>query len=314
MFELLRFLPFLAQHQGHQLILATIVATKGSSYRKTGTQMLIAEDYSYQGQLSGGCVEKEVFRQCVSVFAGKGPKVFEYDGTYRLGCKGIITVLLESVPSPMKDEIRQLLTESASLREGLSLIISKQEGMFATAFEARGKRLNTSEVEHPESVRELMIPAQRKLLVIGSEYDAGILCQMALSAGFDVVRAVHQHFLITDSLPYRLMSGVPGEAEILQQIDPRTAIVLMTHSWSNDLIWLSKLQSIDSVYLGVLGPKQRKEELVDALIGKYEVTDPEFIDRIHGPIGLKISSRTAEEIAISVVAELIQVFAVSERG
>lgn len=314
MFELLRFLPFLAQHREHQVVLATIVATKGSSYRKTGTQMLIAEDYSYQGQLSGGCVEKEVFRQCISVFAGKGPKVFEYDGTYRLGCKGIITVLLEPVSATVSEALRQMLSESASIREGLSLIISKEKGMFATAFEARGKQLHTSQLEDPESTHELLIPAQRRLVVIGSEFDAAVLCEAAHAAGFDVIQAVNQHFPGTGKEPYQLIPGTAGDDNVLQQIDSRTGIVLMTHSWSNDLIWLSHLISLESVYLGVLGPKQRKEDLSDGLIEKYGVTDPALIEKIHGPIGLNISSRTAEEIAVSVIAELIQVFAASERG
>lgn len=313
MFELLRFLPFIARNRQKRLVLATIVATKGSSYRKTGTQMIIAEDYRFVGQLSGGCVEKEVLRQCVYVFADQASRTFEYDGTYRMGCKGIITVLLEPLSKTFIEDWRQLLSESEALREGVRLLISKEAGKFAVAFEARGKQLHASTLASPESTREMIIPARRKLLVIGSEADAAVLCTTAHATGFEVVRAVHQHFLSDGMEPYTVLSGSQGDPDILQQIDRRTAIVLMTHSWSHDLIWLSHVLNHEVIYLGVMGPAQRKEELVEALISTYDISHPDLLDSIRGPIGLRISSRTAEEIAISVVAELIQVFAQDEK-
>ncbi|WP_297764166.1 XdhC family protein [uncultured Muriicola sp.] len=82
-------------------VLATVVALEGSSYRKPGVRMLILENGSMVGAVSGGCVEKEIVRQAESVFKSGEAKVMTYDGRYRLGCEGILYILLESFePKP----------------------------------------------------------------------------------------------------------------------------------------------------------------------------------------------------------------------
>ena len=84
-----------AKFKGIQTVLATVVALEGSSYRRPGVRMLLLEDGGSVGAVSGGCVEKEVFRQADSVFKTSVPKVMTYDGRYRLGCEGILHILLE---------------------------------------------------------------------------------------------------------------------------------------------------------------------------------------------------------------------------
>src|SRR5210317_1483141 len=87
--------------QGQQLgvksVLATVVALEGSSYRRPGVRMLIQENGKTFGAVSGGCVEKEVQRQAQSVLETNVPKVMTYDGRFRLGCEGIIYILIEPV-------------------------------------------------------------------------------------------------------------------------------------------------------------------------------------------------------------------------
>ena len=78
------------QQNGFKNVLATVVYLEGSSYRKPGVRMLIAENGEITGAVSGGCVEKEVVRRAQSIFASGVPKVITYDGRYRLGCEGIL--------------------------------------------------------------------------------------------------------------------------------------------------------------------------------------------------------------------------------
>lgn len=85
-----------ATSKGLKCVLATVVALDGSSYRRPGVRMLILEDGHMIGAVSGGCVEKEVVRQAQSVFADDISKVMTYDGRYRLGCEGILYILLEA--------------------------------------------------------------------------------------------------------------------------------------------------------------------------------------------------------------------------
>lgn len=76
-------------------VLATVVALEGSSYRRPGVRMLISKNGRTLGAVSGGCVEKEIIRQSVSVFEDGIPKMMTYDGRYRLGCEGILYILIE---------------------------------------------------------------------------------------------------------------------------------------------------------------------------------------------------------------------------
>ena len=86
-----------AQQLGVKSVLATVVALDGSSYRRPGVRMLIQENGKTFGAVSGGCVEKEVQRQAQSVFETSVPKVMTYDGRFRLGCEGIIHILIEPI-------------------------------------------------------------------------------------------------------------------------------------------------------------------------------------------------------------------------
>lgn len=90
------------QQNGLKNVLATVVYLEGSSYRKPGVRMLITENGTMTGAVSGGCVEKEVQRRAQSIFKNNKPKVVTYDGRYRLGCEGILYILLE--PLHISDE------------------------------------------------------------------------------------------------------------------------------------------------------------------------------------------------------------------
>ena len=83
-----------AQKKGVKSVIATVVELEGSSYRRPG---VIQDNGKTYGAVSGGCVEKEIQIQANSVFRNKIPKVIKYDGRLRLGCEGIIYILIEPV-------------------------------------------------------------------------------------------------------------------------------------------------------------------------------------------------------------------------
>ena len=84
-----------ASDQNLKMVIASVVALDGSSYRRPGVRMLILEDGTMVGAVSGGCVEKEIARQSQTVFDSGQPKLMIYDGRYRLGCDGILYILIE---------------------------------------------------------------------------------------------------------------------------------------------------------------------------------------------------------------------------
>ena len=95
--ELKQIIQVALQNQalGRQSVLATVVDLEGSSYRKPGVRMLLTDDGTMTGAVSGGCVEKEVLRRAQSVFDTNASKVMVYDGRYRLGCEGSLYILIE---------------------------------------------------------------------------------------------------------------------------------------------------------------------------------------------------------------------------
>src|SRR5690606_26517885 len=84
-----------AKRHGLKSVLASVVALDGSSYRRPGVRMLIYENNKMVGAVSGGCVEKEILLQSQSVFKSGTSKIMTYDGRYRLGCEGVLYILLE---------------------------------------------------------------------------------------------------------------------------------------------------------------------------------------------------------------------------
>ena len=93
----------------------------------------------------------------------------------------------------------------------------------------------------------------------------------------------------------------------LQSIDNETAVVLMSHNFANDLKFLIELQHTKPVYIGMLGPSHRREKLLSQFLEYCPEVDSSFLDRIHGPAGLNIGAETPQEIAISILSEILSV-------
>lgn len=87
-------------------------------------------------------------------------------------------------------------------------------------------------------------------------------------------------------------------------IDDRTVFVLMSHNYNYDLAILKSLLNKEVLYIGVLGPHKKMKMMMDELAGEGIVLSKKQLDAIHGPVGLNIGAETAEEIAISIIAEI----------
>lgn len=305
-------------------VLATVVALEGTSYRKPGVRMLIDQDGLMVGAVSGGCVEKEIYRQSRSVFKDGIPKVMTYDGRFRLGCEGILYVLIEPIKlsEAFIDAFRASMDHRKSLK--IKTYFQKQNGRLDLGFGTRIKFGNTlsfpinSEMKRPsiEGLKTLDVftenlPPALKLIIIGSEHDAVQLCSFATLSGWEVC------VVATDSDPKEI-SNFPGAKAVINTraelfdmslIDQRTAIMLMTHSYSKDLQYLLKLErGMIIPYIGLLGPAKRRERVLNEIMEQIPNVSVEFFDSIHGPAGINIGAETPQEIAISILAEMLSVF------
>ncbi|MDT0677291.1 XdhC family protein [Autumnicola musiva] len=306
------------QEENIKSVLATVVALDGSSYRKPGVRMLIAENDKMTGAVSGGCVEKEVLNQAQEVFKKDTAKVMTYDGRYRLGCEGILYILLE--PFSVSEELEALVKKA--FRERQSFFIesafrkeeSQAAGMGSAIRFGGGKQMGFSEKISAERTDEFSVFRQEikplfRMLIIGAEHDAVQLCSAASLLGWEV---------LVNASPKdpRTKANFPGAQEVLHlmpeeiqqlEIDSETAVMLMNHSYATDLKFLLALKNCSVVYIGLLGAAKRREKIFNAFIEYHPETDADFLDKIYGPAGLDIAAETPQEIAISVIAEILAV-------
>jgi xanthine dehydrogenase accessory factor len=153
---------------------------------------------------------------------------------------------------------------------------------------------------------EFLQPAV-SLVVIGAGNDAIPMMRIADTVGWDV-RVVDGRN--THAKPERFASAcqvlVSKPEKVLEQIpiDDQTVFVMMTHNYNYDLAMLKALLPMDIPYIGMLGPKKKMDRMIDELRDEgMEITD-EMQDKVFGPVGLEIGAETAEEIALSIIAEI----------
>ena len=309
-----------AKHIGIQSVIATVVALDGSSYRRPGVRMLINENGQITGAVSGGCVEKEILKQSDSVFKTGKPKMMTYDGRYRLGCEGILYILIElfdpdqkmitSFENCLKErehfEINSFYTKEAGDGKAWGSVIvfaDKNQYSFAKNNKSQNSRSSLLEV-----FNQKMKPCF-KLIIIGAEHDAAQLCLLATSLGWEVV-------VITSPSDPQTLKDFPGAVELIHKapeslelgwVNEHVAVVLMTHSYVKDLQYLLALKNTKPAYIGLLGPSNRRENILGDVIERVPLIDESFFDVIYGPAGLNIGAETPQEIALSICSEILSV-------
>jgi len=305
------------QAKGNQIktVLATVVALDGSSYRKPGVKMLIREDEKMIGAVSGGCVEKDIVRKSKRVFETGSPIMMTYDGRFRLGCEGILYILIEPF-QPSSQLVNAFNTCIVNRDEfNFSSYYSNEEGAISgigTSVKIYGETYALSPDVHEKHNNTLSIfkermPASFRLMIFGAEHDAVQLCKLAAFSGWDVA-------VISGPLETKTIDNFLGatsfytgslDANAIRTIDSETAVVIMSHNFANDLKFLIELKDTSPGYLGLLGPAHRREKLLHQLIEYIPDINESFIDRIHGPAGLNIGAETPQEIAISILSEVL---------
>lgn len=309
-----------AQHVGLKTVMATVVALDGSSYRRPGVRMLINEHGHMTGAVSGGCVEKEILKQAHSVFKTGISKMMTYDGRYKLGCEGTLYVLIEDF-NPNKDILQlfetclnERITFEISSYYHKSIGTDKNWGSLMNFSDGKKHSLTNSNYltennKNSMSVINQVMEPCFKLIIIGAEHDAAQLCLMASSLGWEI------EIVLSPSSPQTLQD-FPGahqltykapEDLVLKQINERVAIILMTHSYVKDLQYLIALTEEKPAYIGLLGPSNRREKMLNDLIERFPLIDDTLFDLIYGPAGLNIGAETPQEIALSICAEILSV-------
>jgi xanthine dehydrogenase accessory factor len=265
------------RHRGQPLALATLVCAQGSSYRRPGARMLISADGTSAGSLSGGCLEEEVARRAFEVLRTGTPSLMSFDTRLRFGCNGTIEIFLEAARESFLAE----LVEEFENRRGCRAVT-----VFSGPSAELGTRILSSGENEPAGafVQEIQPPIQ--LLIFGDGPDSAPLRSFAEILGWRVVEVEQA-------------SGLPERA------DQRTAAVVKSHNYGKDFAALQHLLRLDLRYVGLLGPRKRRDQLVNALLDADLSIDAELF----APAGFDLGAETPEEIALAIVSEIQAVFA-----
>ena len=307
--------------RGEAMALATIVATRGSTYRRAGARLLIPAEGEPVGNISGGCLEGDVARIGRKVIASGVPRLVEFDLTadddavwgYGLGCNGAMELFIEPTPGAL-ETVAALRTGSGRCLvtplTGAELGSHRFETDGAAAAALRDGSPRVNEVAGERVFFEPMLPPIR-LVVCGAGHDAIPLVRQAVELGWRAVVAdVRRALLNAERFPgaAEFSAADPADATGAVAPDERTAVVLMSHNYLRDIAYLGALLDSPLAYLGVLGPRGRTVQMLG------ELGRPEVIDRLHAPAGLDIGAEGPEEVAHAIVTEILAVIRGREGG
>ena len=305
------------QGEGKKSVLVTVVDLEGTSYRRPGVRMIISEDGETIGAVSGGCVENEINRQAQSVFKNGKAKVMTYDGRLRIGCEGIVHILIE--PALLSDELFTSFNEQLQRRKPIKIKswfysevgeynhIGSQVNLDGAQFTFHPD-FDTEEIDDQQCFTQTLDPLFQ-LYIFGAEHDAVQLSQAAKLLGWEVtIVASADEEKSCDYFPGATSLIAPAYEEINSlHIDKQTAVVLMTHSFNKDVQYLLALKDISPAYIGLLGAVSRRERILSMLLDYMPDISPVFLEQIHGPAGINLGAETASEIAVSILAEILSV-------
>lgn len=324
-----------ARHAGQRVALAMIVRVRGSAYRREGARILVRDDGSYECLLSGGCLEPAVVEAAARVIATGAPIIVPYDleedsvWGVGIGCSGAVDIYIEridedAVTAAWLDALERaepaVLVRRLSSGSGRLLIRDHtSEGTLGSAAldreAARNARARMRAV-WPESGTEWagdvelffdVNGAPPELVIFGAGSDAEPVALYAWDFGFAAkVVDVREAFLSAARFPHAtLVASHFSRFHETVRLTDRSSVVIMNHHLERDRESLRFALVSDAPYIGVLGPGTRFQKLRAALESEGSMLDAAALSRIRSPIGLAIGAETPEEIALSILGEVL---------
>ncbi len=315
--------------------LATIIRTRGSTYRRAGTSMLVRGDGSVVCPLAGGCPQHDLVLRAQQVMRQDRAQLAAYnretglDVLIETGCGGELDVLIEPLSRgrdvAFLDAMQALQGQRAS---GVLATLFRRDGetlprprrlvwsgagtwtdienamLAARTCEAcmpsgEQKRAVVARIESGGGVAEVLLerfdPVHR-LLVFGANPGAAALADLAALLGWQV-RLFDSAEPAFGAAAFALATPDALPRHVIG--DRFTSAIVMTHNLERDVAWLRALQKVPLVYLGAIGSRERAARIRAAL--------PRLGPRLHCPAGLDVGAETPGQIAVSVLAEILSV-------
>src|SRR3982075_3077697 len=288
---------------GEEIALATVIETWGSSPRPLGSKMVVTRSGKMAGSVSNGCIEGAVFDEAQKVLKSGEPKVAAFgvadDVAFDVGlaCGGHIEVFIQPLGRVQEQLIEMLQRDDpATLRT--NLVTGGAE-----LVEGAPSGSELARREGDVFVEPFRRPAH--LIIIGAIHIAIPLHRLAKLMGYRVtIIDARAKFATKERFPDadELIVAWPDDALAPPPLDNSSYVAILTHDPKFDLPALRSVLTKDAGYIGAIGSRKTNANRFDAL--RSEGFTELQLDRIHGPIGLDLGGRGAEETALGILAEI----------
>lgn len=300
------------RQDGRRAVLVTVVRSSGPNYRGTGASAVVSENGDVIGAVSGGCLQADILDAAEVVLGGAPPRLLTYNtGTAEdllfgtgSGCGGTAHLLV----APVADDL--LETVALRLKAGRPVVVETNIAP-GPALGQRGLGEYVDgmpRLSHAGDVLRQVLSAPTTLLVCGAGDDARPVVSLAAAAGFRVIVVDHRPAWVTpDRFPAAEQTLICDCEQLPTQIvlPAGSCAVLMTHHYERDLAHLKALLERPLAYVGLLGSKDRARQLVADLLQARPELGEAVRTKLRAPVGLDIGADGPQEIALSVVAELV---------
>jgi xanthine/CO dehydrogenase XdhC/CoxF family maturation factor len=321
------------------LVLATVVSTDGSTYRKPGARMLIDAEGGSCGLLSGGCLEGDLAEHARAVLESGTVRLVEYDlrssddliWGLGLGCEGAMRILLQRVAAADGYLPLDQIARAQSARRALAFatVIRSDAASWppGRVVFADGDSRDSISGPFEPGIRDVLqgtlapglvhtridgasvtafvdvIPLPPRILILGAGPDAAPVVDASHALGWSITLFDHRPaYAEAAHFPQaeRVLLGAADELASRLELRQFDAAVVMSHHLVADLAYLRQLAATPLRYVGLLGPAPRRHRLLAELGRSAQALE----GRLYGPVGLDIGARTPEAIAVAIVAEI----------
>jgi xanthine/CO dehydrogenase XdhC/CoxF family maturation factor len=298
-----------------QWVLATIISTAGSSYRKAGAMMMINELGQYFGLLSGGCLESDIMRQARRCWDDGLNRIIKYDMREEediawqlgIGCGGMVEILLQPVNQANDYLHLEALDQQLKCNRTVGYKQNITHTLPANQLITEPRQI-TQQVKGKQGEGDLayffhiIVPAPC-IAVFGGGVDARPVVAIAAQLGWQVILcdsrmsyAREGYFDGAQSICRQPFSEL-SSASWLQSLD---AALVLTHNVKLDGEALKLLQQSKVKYVGLLGPLHRTERVMQSADLRAESLNY----KLANPVGLRLGGELPESIALSMLAEV----------
>jgi xanthine dehydrogenase accessory factor len=305
----------LAQRIDAMSVLAIVLETEGSTYAPRGTWMLISNMIEQSGWLSGGCLEPEITLRAEHCAKSHSLDVIDIDtrddsamfSGHASGCRG--RMLIGLIPLACLDNLSPWLQRWLD-GENLHIAHHKDGQLSMKCAELNMVRQlplsnfsdATSPSSTPTAVTEIKIVSPERVVIFGAGPETPSLLAHCCGLGWHstLIEARPRWTQKTYAADVHLDSS-PDTAEIKKILTARSAALVMHHHFELDLRALAMLAESKTCYIGLLGPRQRREDLLKLV----SLENQNILRlRLRSPIGLKLGGHGAEAISLAIAAEL----------